>query len=1106
MKKLRRAEKLLRVGLYDLENILGKGNFAIVRLGIHKLTKTKVAVKIVEKNELDAENLKKIAREIDIMRKLSHRHIIKLYQVMETDSMIYIVTEFAANGEIFDHLVTHGKMKEEEACRIFAQILSAIKYCHTHGVVHRDLKAENLLLDSDNNIKLADFGFSNYYSSNHLLSTWCGSPPYAAPELFEGKKYVGPKADIWSLGVVLYVLVSGSLPFDGATLQELRSRVVGAQYRVPFFLSQQCEQLLKGLLVIDPERRLSLEQIARHQWTLKGSENDPKTAALLVEIAKPVSVLAGTAGSGVHGEGSPSPVGLGPINEGVVDYIVRAVTVSHETVIECVHQNKCDDLSAMYHMLNNSLAEAERETRRAATAVAALTPRNPGCRTNSGGTIVVPAVVLSASPGPGPLPPLSPTSMSPFFQHGATGSGGGHSGAGGGSEPTGPTEVFNEDSIDPALFCIEEQYQQQLTIRRHTLGPGQTPMYPWSVTPLPFNYQHMPDYRTMLPQTDLTQNLPQVCLFPPEAFSVKDQHLLRPPPALEVTSIHGRRNSDGGGYFGFNKSAEAPATVSLTPPPLATSEFSSSSKDSQEGVAILDADPSSSSNAAAAAAAAAAVAAQQLQDRKRRSGVTRPPDIDPERVKEHEIRMRSASPVHGQPLSPSAMDQSCSPSPSSLTVLFGAGQQASPMTSPSKPGGSVIGVGGGGGVVGRRKHTCLSTVMEGGLKIVSSPHYKEPHSLHPPYSPHRRQSEGSPNLHPTRSPLGQQAQQMMTFSNDPSPIDELQILKDATCMSPSPIPFVNSANSLEGFISPNVLLPTLGLTGDPLSQRRLSDSQVGQSEDTMRPSLISHSATSEPMKQLYEVMYNTDNTTSSQASSGAGSGASGGGGVGDNSQVGQHASRRFSYPNSPVHYHQQQQVSSAMAMNSQVPFQLQQQQPQSASVIQDFQSLCLQQKANETAAVAPNGTTSSRFKGSITQGVPSMSATTPTRGLTRHPSLKASGSAHTPASSSSPCTPPLSTASGYHLGSGSSLYMNHSQSFDDSYQQQQSAMTIAPRLSVGAGTMAAILNSGQYTSATAAAAAAAVAAAADTPQISVTNVCGDEIKLELNDQVMDESS
>ena len=135
----------------------------MVRLGTHRLTKTHVAVKIVDKNELDAENLEKISREIEILRRLSHRHITQLYQVMETSAFIYIVTEYAANGEIFDFLVNNGRMSEPAAAVKFSQILSAVNYIHSVGVVHRDLKAENLLLDRDFNIKLADFGFSNYY-------------------------------------------------------------------------------------------------------------------------------------------------------------------------------------------------------------------------------------------------------------------------------------------------------------------------------------------------------------------------------------------------------------------------------------------------------------------------------------------------------------------------------------------------------------------------------------------------------------------------------------------------------------------------------------------------------------------------------------------------------------------------------------------------------------------------------------------------------------------------------------------------------------------------------------------------------------------------------
>uniref|UniRef100_A0A452VNY2 non-specific serine/threonine protein kinase n=1 Tax=Ursus maritimus TaxID=29073 RepID=A0A452VNY2_URSMA len=236
-------QKPLRVGFYDVERTLGKGNFAVVKLARHRVTKTQVAIKIIDKTRLDSSNLEKIYREVQIMKLLNHPHIIKLYQVMETKDMLYIVTEFAKNGEMFDYLTSNGHLSENEARKKFWQILSAVEYCHSHHIVHRDLKTENLLLDGSMDIKLADFGFGNFYKSGEPLSTWCGSPPYAAPEVFEGKEYEGPQLDIWSLGVVLYVLVCGSLPFDGPNLPALRQRVLEGRFRIPFFMSQgRCRQ------------------------------------------------------------------------------------------------------------------------------------------------------------------------------------------------------------------------------------------------------------------------------------------------------------------------------------------------------------------------------------------------------------------------------------------------------------------------------------------------------------------------------------------------------------------------------------------------------------------------------------------------------------------------------------------------------------------------------------------------------------------------------------------------------------------------------------------------------------------------------------------------
>ncbi|CAG5123037.1 unnamed protein product, partial [Candidula unifasciata] len=221
-----------------MERTIGKGNFAVVKLATHVATKTKVAIKIVDKTQLDEDNLKKIYREIEIMKLLRHPHIIRLYQVMQSERMLYLVMEYASGGEIFDHLVAHGRMNEREARKKFRQIVSAVAYCHSHSIVHRDLKAENLLLDANLSIKIADFGFSNFFTPDSTLKTWCGSPPYAAPELFEGVEYDAPKVDVWSLGVVLYVLVCGALPFDGSTLQSLRNRVLAGKYRVPFYMSR----------------------------------------------------------------------------------------------------------------------------------------------------------------------------------------------------------------------------------------------------------------------------------------------------------------------------------------------------------------------------------------------------------------------------------------------------------------------------------------------------------------------------------------------------------------------------------------------------------------------------------------------------------------------------------------------------------------------------------------------------------------------------------------------------------------------------------------------------------------------------------------------------
>ncbi|XP_058797166.1 MAP/microtubule affinity-regulating kinase 4-like isoform X2 [Phymastichus coffea] len=266
------GKKQIRVGFYDIEGTIGKGNFAVVKLARHRITKTEVAIKIIDKSQLDSTNLEKVYREVEIMKQLEHPHIVKLYQVMETKNMLYMVCEYASRGEIFDYIARYGRMAEPRARSTFAQILSAVEYCHATGVAHRDLKAENLLLDAQMNVKIADFGFSNRFAPGERLHTWCGSPPYAAPEVFKGRHYAGPEIDVWSLGVVLYVLVCGALPFDGSTLQSLRDRVLSGRFRIPYFMSTECESLIRKMLVLEPTKRYTIPQIKRHRWMAGSSD------------------------------------------------------------------------------------------------------------------------------------------------------------------------------------------------------------------------------------------------------------------------------------------------------------------------------------------------------------------------------------------------------------------------------------------------------------------------------------------------------------------------------------------------------------------------------------------------------------------------------------------------------------------------------------------------------------------------------------------------------------------------------------------------------------------------------------------------------------------
>ncbi|KAK7499798.1 hypothetical protein BaRGS_00008889, partial [Batillaria attramentaria] len=552
----------VRVGYYEMECTIGKGNFAVVKLATHIVTKTKVAIKIIDKTQLTEDNLKKIFREIQIMKLLRHPHIIRLYQVMETDRMLYLVTEYASGGEIFgvpgefcsrfsavksltsqksssacsgigaaggslmqsyrstvqermsrmNHLVAHGRMNEREARRKFRQIVSAVAYCHSRHVVHRDLKAENLLLDANLNIKIADFGFSNFFTPNTPLKTWCGSPPYAAPELFEGKEYSAPKVDVWSLGVVLYVLVCGALPFDGNTLQSLRSRVLSGKFRIPFFMSTECEDLIRNMLVVESKKRIS-EYSA-----------DPSQPAATVSC---------------HDDTDD------PLSEQVLDYMTHLGLDSHRT-LESVQANSYDHHSAIFHLLLDKCRKHPRSLtqRLAATTihpppelpVVTRTERRSSITTGVVEHVEVPVEIHD------PTAAMMAAHLSALAQVQYA------------QAHTVHQQAEDSNQSDSDEEPSPEALARYLAMRRHTVGVGdarhESPEDARAKLahnqPLIANPHHpnlgLPPFG-QLPETNLPQHipLPQQPIMP-----MYDHNFLQLPTAMAQGSHLGRRASDGG--------------------------------------------------------------------------------------------------------------------------------------------------------------------------------------------------------------------------------------------------------------------------------------------------------------------------------------------------------------------------------------------------------------------------------------------------------------------------------------------------------------------------------------------------------------------------------
>lgn len=258
---------------YILGRTLGSGAYAKVKTAHAVKMSKKVAVKIINKKTAPKDMLSKfLPREIETMQAVEHENVIKLHDVIETDELTYLVLELAERGDLLDFINSRKYLSEQTARNLFKDLVSGMSKCHSMEIVHRDLKCENLLLDSQLRLKITDFGFARRHEGK-LLETYCGSYAYAAPEVIMGDPYVGEAADIWSMGVILYAMVAGRLPFKDSDVKTLLSQI-SAKLSFPSRLSEELKDLIRKMLTFSPRERLTLAQITNHPWMLKDSEEE----------------------------------------------------------------------------------------------------------------------------------------------------------------------------------------------------------------------------------------------------------------------------------------------------------------------------------------------------------------------------------------------------------------------------------------------------------------------------------------------------------------------------------------------------------------------------------------------------------------------------------------------------------------------------------------------------------------------------------------------------------------------------------------------------------------------------------------------------------------
>eukprot|EP00168_Porphyra_purpurea_P008955 TRINITY_DN2169_c0_g1_i3.p1 TRINITY_DN2169_c0_g1~~TRINITY_DN2169_c0_g1_i3.p1 ORF type:complete len:538 (-),score=152.15 TRINITY_DN2169_c0_g1_i3:951-2564(-) len=448
----------MKIGYYKVGKTLGMGSFGKVKLAEHEPTGKRVAIKILNREKIKSLDMEeKVKREIRILKMLSHPHIIQLYEVIETTTDVYVVTEVSSGGELFDFIVERGRLSEDDARRFFQQIISGVEHCHKHMVAHRDLKPENLLLDEHHNVKIADFGLSNCMRDGWFLRTSCGSPNYAAPEVISGKLYAGPEVDVWSCGVIVYALLCGTLPFDDESIPFLFRKIKGGIYILPAYLSENARDLISKMLVVEPLKRITMAEIRQHPWFL---EKLPRYLAVPPALAtKPV------------------------IDERVLDAVVATTAFARERVVSELLHGRRNYLTAAYHLLKKSINELDLRVVdaaevAAAAAAAASAARGIGTGIGGGGgtsTNDLRAEATGASDGAATADGKGAANgqVSPASGVGASGGGSGNGGAedGRGGRSAGPSAKSSGTSkavtTPSPASVITPSYQPR---RRWSLG------------------------------------------------------------------------------------------------------------------------------------------------------------------------------------------------------------------------------------------------------------------------------------------------------------------------------------------------------------------------------------------------------------------------------------------------------------------------------------------------------------------------------------------------------------------------------------------------------------------------------------------------------------